>query len=217
MFDVLIKGGTLYDGSGEKPRVIDVAIRRDLIVALGNFPAESAYQVIDAKGLAVAPGFINMLSWSNESLIEDGRSQSEIREGITTEIMGEGESMGPLTEEMKERRIKQQGDIKFEFKWTTLAEYLTYAEKKGISQNVASYIGATTIREYVIGLEDKKATPEQLAQMRELVRQEMEAGALGIGCRRCGPFSAPRWGDPPLERRARPASDRCARHARRAG
>jgi N-acyl-D-amino-acid deacylase len=181
MFDVLIKGGTLYDGSGEKPRVTDVAIRGDRIVALGDFPAERARAVIDAKGLAVAPGFINMLSWSNESLIEDGRSQSEIREGITTEIMGEGESMGPLNDRMKTRMLEQQRDIKFEIKWNTLAEYLTYMERRGVAPNIASFLGATTIREYVIGLEDKAPTPEQLEEMRQLVRRGMEDGALGIG------------------------------------
>jgi len=180
-FDVIIKGGTVYDGTGEKPRVIDVAIRGDRIAGLGTFSADQARTVIDAKGLAVAPGFINMLSWSTESLIEDGRSQSEIREGVTTEIMGEGWSMGPLNDRMKERLRTQQGDIKYEIKWNTLSEYLRFLEQKGVSCNVASFVGATTIRDFVIGLEDKPPTPEQLEQMRELVRQEMEAGALGIG------------------------------------
>src|SRR6478672_6701809 len=180
-FDVVIKGGTVYDGTGEKPRAIDVAIRGDRIVKLGNFSADRARTVIDAKGLAVAPGFINMLSWSTDSLIEDGRSQSEIREGVTTEIMGEGNSMGPLNDRMKERMRSQQGDIKYEIKWSTLSEYLRFLEGRGISCNVASFVGATTIRDYVIGLEDKQPTPEQLEQMRQLVRQEMEAGALGVG------------------------------------
>jgi N-acyl-D-amino-acid deacylase len=180
-FDIIIKGGTVYDGTGEKPRIIDVAIRGDHIAGLGTFSADQGRTVIDAKGLAVAPGFINMLSWSTESLIEDGRSQSEIREGVTTEIMGEGYSMGPLNDRMKERMRSQQGDIKYEIKWNTLAEYLRYLEQKGVSCNVASFIGATTLREFVIGLEDKPPTPEHLEQMRQLVRQEMEAGALGIG------------------------------------
>src|SRR5213075_1141846 len=157
-FDVVIKGGTGYDGTGEKPRATDVAIRGDKIAALGNFSADQAKSVIDAKGLAVAPGFINMLSWSTESLIEDGRSQSEIREGVTTEIMGEGNSMGPLNDRMKERIVSQQGDIKYEIKWNTLAEYLRYLEQRGISCNVASFVGATTIRDFVIGLEDKQPT-----------------------------------------------------------
>ncbi len=180
-FDVLIKGGTVYDGTGEKPRVVDVAIRGDRIVGLGTFPGDRARTVIDAKGMAVAPGFINMLSWSTDSLIEDGRSQSEIREGVTTEIMGEGNSMGPLNDRMKEQMLSQQGDIKYEIKWNTLSEYLRYLEQRGISCNVASFVGATTIRDFVIGLEDKQPTAEQLDQMRQLVRQEMEAGALGIG------------------------------------
>jgi N-acyl-D-amino-acid deacylase len=180
-FDIVIKGGTVYDGSGSEGRVADVAIRGDRIAGVGNFASAPAKSVIDAHGLAVAPGFINMLSWSTESLIQDGRSQSEIRQGVTTEIMGEGESMGPLNEEMKKRRLEQQGDIKFDIKWNTLAEYLRFLEARGVSCNVASFVGATTIREYVIGLEDKQPTPQQLDQMRELVRKEMEGGALGIG------------------------------------
>lgn len=180
-FDVLIKGGDIYDGSGGRPRRADVGIRGDRIVAIGNLTRARASVVVDARGLAVAPGFINMLSWSTESLIVDGRSQGEIRQGVTTQIMGEGWSMGPLNDRIKQRMLDEQGDIKFEIPWTTLAEYLTYLEKRGVSQNVASFIGATTIREYVIGLEDKAPTPKQLDEMRDLVRREMEAGALGIG------------------------------------
>src|SRR6266536_3267899 len=180
-FDIIIKGGTVYDGTGGEGRVADVAIRGDRIAGVGDFAKASAKKAIDARALAVGPGFINMLSWSNESLIQDGRSQSEIRQGVTTEIMGEGESMGPLNDRMKERIVREQTDIKFEIKWNTLAEYLRYLEKRGVSCNVASFLGATTVREYVIGLEDKQPTPEQLEQMRELVRKEMEAGALGIG------------------------------------
>ena len=180
-FDVIIKGGTVYDGTGGEGHVADVAIRGDRIVGVGDFASAVTKKTIDARGLAVAPGFINMLSWSNESLIQDGRSQSEIRQGVTTEIMGEGESMGPLNDRMKARIVREQTDIKFEIEWNALAEYLRYLEKRGISCNVASFLGATTVREYVIGLEDKQPTPEQLDQMRELVRKEMEAGALGIG------------------------------------
>jgi N-acyl-D-amino-acid deacylase len=180
-FDIIIKGGTVYDGTGGEGHVADVAIRGDRIAGVGDLAKASAKKTIDARGLAVAPGFINMLSWSNESLIQDGRSQSEIRQGVTTEIMGEGESMGPLNDRMKARILSEQKDIKFEIKWNTLAEYLHYLEGRGISCNVASFLGATTVREYVIGLEDKQPTPEQLDQMRELVRKEMEAGALGIG------------------------------------
>src|SRR5881275_892426 len=180
-FDLLIKGGTVYDGGGGEGRSVDVTVRGDRITGVGDFHNASAKNMIDARGLAVTPGFINMLSWSNESLIQDGRSQSEIRQGVTTEIMGEGESMGPLNDRMKARLVREQTDIKFEIKWNTLAEYLHYLEKRGISCNVASFLGATTVREYVIGLEDKQPTPEQLDQMRELVRKEMEAVALGIG------------------------------------
>ncbi|MGI8481871.1 MAG: N-acyl-D-amino-acid deacylase family protein [Chthoniobacterales bacterium] len=180
-FDVVIKGGAVYDGSGAPARHADVAVRGDRIVGVGDFTNAESKAVIDAKGLAVAPGFINMLSWSTFSLIEDGRSQSEIRQGVTTEIMGEGESMGPLNDAMKRRIVDQQTDIKYEIKWTTLAEYLHYLQERGITTNIASFVGATTIREFVIGLEDKSPTREQLDQMRDLVRREMEAGALGIG------------------------------------
>src|SRR5207248_6906772 len=173
--------GTVYDGTGAEPKQVDVAIRGDRIAGVGDFKTANAKTIIDAKGLTVAPGFINMLSWSVASLIEDGRSQSEIREGITTEIMGEGESMGPLNDRMKARMLEQQRDIKFEIKWTSLAEYLRYLEQHGVSCNVASFLGATTIREYAIGLEDKAPTPEQLEEMRQLVQRGMEEGALGIG------------------------------------
>jgi len=180
-FDVIIKNGAVYDGSGGEAQHVDLAIRGDRIAGVGDYKNAKAKTVIDARGLAVAPGFINMLSWSTESLIQDGRSQSEIREGVTTEILGEGESMGPLNEELKKRMLREQSDIKFDIKWNTLAEYLQYLERRGISCNVASFIGAATIRENVIGFEDKVPTAEQLDQMRELVRKEMEAGALGIG------------------------------------
>jgi N-acyl-D-amino-acid deacylase len=178
-FDVLIKNGTVYDGTGARGRRADVGIRGDRIVAVGNLKNANAKQILDANGLAVAPGFINMLSWSTESLITDPRSMSEIKQGVTTEIFGEGESMGPLNDEMK-RRMARGGDVS-KIEWTTLAEYLQFLERRGVTPNVASFIGATTIREYVIGLEDKPPTPEQLEQMRQLVRREMEAGALGIG------------------------------------
>src|SRR3981081_4258685 len=180
-FDVLIKNGTVYDGSGGEGQHVDLAIKGDRITGVGDFKNAKAKTVINANGLAVAPGFINMLSWSTESLIQDGRSQSEIRQGVTTEIMGEGESMGPVNDRVREHKIREQTDIKYDIAWNTLAEYLQYLEKRGVSCNVASFIGATTIREYVVGYEDKQPTPEQLDQMRELVRKEMEAGALGIG------------------------------------
>lgn len=180
-FDVLIRSGTVYDGTGAAGRRVDVGIRGDRIVTVGDLNGASAATIVDATNLAVAPGFINMLSWSTDSLIADGRSQGEIRQGVTTEIFGEGSSMGPLNDAMKKRAVEQMGDIKYDITWTTLAEYLKDLERRGVSPNVASFVGATTIREHVIGLEDRKPTPEQLEQMRALVRQEMEAGALGIG------------------------------------
>ena len=180
-FDVLIKDGTVYDGSGSAPLEADVGIKGDRIAAIGKLEREQARMVIDARGLAVAPGFINMLSWSVVSLIADGRSQGDIRQGVTTEIFGEGTSMGPLNEEMRRRAIAGQTDIKYDISWTTLAEYLTHLEKRGVSPNVASFIGAATVRTHVLGLEDIQPTPAQMEEMRELVRREMEAGALGIG------------------------------------
>src|ERR671911_517487 len=178
-FDVIIKGGTVYDGSGRQPKRADVGLRGDRIATIGDLSRATATTVVDATGLAVAPGFINMLSHSTSSLIVDPRSLSEIKQGVTTQIFGEG-SMGPLSDRMKQRLRQTRGDSGFQIEWTTLAEYLSYLETRGIPQNVASFIGAGTIREHVIGLEDKQPTPAQLDQMRELVRREMEAGALGI-------------------------------------
>jgi len=180
-FDVIIRGGTVYDGSGKAPRRADIGLKGDHIVMVGDLGKATANTVIDAAGMAVAPGFINMLSWSTESLIIDPRSLGELKQGVTTQIFGEGESMGPLTDRMKTWMKSEQGDLKYEIAWTSLADYLKYLEKKGVSQNVASFIGATTVRRYVIGDEDKAPTPEQLDQMREIVRNEMENGALGIG------------------------------------
>jgi len=180
-FDVVIRGGAVYDGTGAPGRRADVGIQGDRIAAIGDLSGLPATTTVDATGLAVTPGFINMLSWSTESLLIDGRSQGEIREGVTTQIFGEGSSMGPLTPEMKRRAIEQMGDLKYSITWTSLSEYLKQLEERGISQNVASFVGATTIREHVVGLEDKRPTPAQLDEMRSLVREEMEAGALGIG------------------------------------
>jgi N-acyl-D-amino-acid deacylase len=180
-FDVIIKGGTVYDGAGGEPQHVDLAIRNDRIAGIGDFKKTNTKVIVDATGLAVAPGFINMLSWSNESLLQDGRSQSEIRQGVTTEIMGEGESMGPVNDAIRAHMLRQQKDVHYEIKWNTLAEYLRYLEARGVSCNVASFLGATTVREYVMGFEDKAPTSQQLDEMRELVRKEMEAGALGIG------------------------------------
>jgi len=180
-FDIIIRNGAVYDGTGSDAQRVDLAIKGDRIAGLGDFSKASAKTIVNGSGLAVAPGFINMLSWSTESLIQDGRSQSEIRQGVTTEIMGEGESMGPVNDRVREHMLREQTDLKYDIKWNTLAEYLQYLEKRGISCNVASFVGATTIRENVIGFEDRAPTPQELDQMRELVRKEMGAGALGIG------------------------------------
>lgn len=171
----------IYDGNGNEPYKADIAINADTIALIGDLKNESAKIEIDAKEMAVAPGFINMLSWSNESLIQDGRSQGEIRQGVTLEVMGEGESMGPLNAKMKERMQNGQVDIKYKVEWNTLGEYLNWLEKKGISCNVASFVGATTVREYVIGEDDRDPTPAELDSMKLLVRQAMEEGALGVG------------------------------------
>lgn len=180
-FDVLITSGLVYDGSGNPPRRADVGIRGDRITAVGDLSKATAKTRVDAQDLAVAPGFINMLSWSTDSLLADGRGQGEIREGVTTQIMGEGSSWGPVNPAIKKRMKSEQTDIKYEIEWTTLSDYLYFLQRKGISQNVASYLGATTVREYVLGLENKKPTPDQLKQMCQLVDQEMRGGALGIG------------------------------------
>jgi len=181
-YDLVIRNGTIYDGSGKPPVRGDVAIRGDGIVAVGKLPVGAkAKTEIDADGLAVAPGFINMLSWATESLIYDGRSQSDIRQGVTLEVMGEGESMGPLNDQMKKIMVEQQADIKFDIKWTTLGEYLDYLVARGISANVASFIGATTVRIHELGYADRPPTPAELARMKALVRQAMQEGALGVG------------------------------------
>ncbi|MBV9173100.1 MAG: D-aminoacylase [Chloroflexi bacterium] len=181
--DVLIRGGTVYDGSGDEPFVGDVSIRGDRVVAIerGGGGRPTADLVVDADGLAVAPGFINMLSWATESLIADGRSQSNIRQGVTLEVFGEGMSMGPLSDAMKANNRERQGDIHYEIDWTTLREYLQYLERRGVSCNVASFVGATTLRVHEIGYDDRPPTADELQRMCQLVEQAMEDGALGVG------------------------------------
>ena len=179
-YDVLIKSGRIYDGSGGPSYVADVAIENDRIASIGQLEAD-AELVIDAGRLAVAPGFINMLSWATDTLIVDGRSQSDIRQGVTLEVMGEGWSMGPLNEMMKRDMLESQGDIKFDIKWTTLGEYLEYLERKGVSTNVASFVGAATVRVHALGYQDRAPNSRELQQMRRLVGQAMREGALGVG------------------------------------
>jgi N-acyl-D-amino-acid deacylase len=180
-YDIILRRGLIYDGSGRPPSVGDVAMRKDTIAAVGDLAGQRARKEIDVSGLAIAPGFINMLSWANESLIEDGRSQSNIRQGVTLEVMGEGESMGPLNAKMKKVLISLQGDIKYPVKWTTLGGYLEHLEKRGVSPNVASFVGATTVRIHELGHADRPPTAAELERMKQLVRQAMEEGALGVG------------------------------------
>ncbi len=180
-YDLILRHGTIYDGSGGTPFVGDVAIRGDRVAVIAPALTGRGAREIDVSGLAVAPGFINMLSWSNESLLQDGRSQSDIRQGVTLEVMGEGESMGPLNAAMKAEALEMQADIKYPIEWTTLGEYLSYLERRGVACNVASFVGATTVREHEIGKTDRPPTAAELERMKALVRQAMEEGAMGVG------------------------------------
>ena len=180
-YSVLIRGGTIYDGSGNAPYVGDVALQGDKIVYVGPRAPGRAARTIDASGKAVSPGFINMLSWAVESLIADGRGMSDTYQGVTLEVFGEGNSMGPYTPAMKQLEIKRQGDIKFPIRWTTLGQYLEFLQRKGVTPNVASFVGATTVRVHELGEKDVDPTPAQLARMRALVRAAMKEGALGVG------------------------------------
>jgi N-acyl-D-amino-acid deacylase len=193
-YDLLIRGGTVYDGSGTAPFVGDVGIDGDRIVALGDLSSATAESVVDASGLAVSPGFVNMLSWSTESLIVDGRSQGEIRQGVTLEVFGEGVSLGPMNDAMKEEWLEHFVAVvgseqraaellggALEVPWTTLGEYLEFLESKGISANVASFLGATTARIHELGYADRPPNEEELERMRQLVHTAMREGAMGIG------------------------------------
>ncbi|MCL4785960.1 MAG: D-aminoacylase [Verrucomicrobia bacterium] len=179
-FDLLIRNGLIYDGSGNPPVAGDVAVNGDKLAAVGKLANAKGRIELDAKGRAVAPGFINVLSWANESLIHDGRSQSDLRQGVTLEIMGEGESMGPLNDRMKQEMLEAQGDMKYDVTWTTLDEYLQHLVNRGVSCNVASFVGATTVRIHELGHADRTPTPAELDRMKKLVRQAMEEGALGV-------------------------------------
>ena len=180
-YDLLIDNGTIYDGSGGAPFVGDIGLRGDRIVYVGPRAPAPANRTVDASGLAVSPGFINMLSWAPETLIEDGRGLSDTVQGVTLEVFGEGESMGPWNEEMKAVERQRQADIKYDISWTTLGEYLDYMEKRGVTPNLASFVGATTVRIHELGEGDVDPTPEQLQRMRALVRQAMQEGAVGVG------------------------------------
>ena len=181
-YDILIKNSQIADGSGQPMYVGDIGINSDTIAAIGNLENAKGRQEIDATGLVVAPGFINMLSWATESLIEDGKSQSDIKQGVTLEVFGEGWSMGPVTEASK-KSIREigYGNIVYDFEWETLGEYLEFLTQKGVSPNVASFVGATTLRINTMGFEDRAPTVEEMEQMKSMVKKAMEEGALGIG------------------------------------
>jgi N-acyl-D-amino-acid deacylase len=179
-FDIILRNGMIYDGSGSSPHAGDIGINADTIAAMGDLKKARGKMDLDAGRLAVAPGFINMLSWAGESLIADGRSQSDIRQGVTLEVMGEGWSGGPLNPDMKRENAEQQGDIKYDIEWSTLGEYLEFLENRGVSCNIASFVGATTIRINALGYEDRPPSPAEMEHMKKLVRQAMEEGAVGL-------------------------------------
>jgi N-acyl-D-amino-acid deacylase len=180
-YDLVIRGGTVYDGSGGAPIRADVGVRGDRIAAIGELGDVQAARVVDASGMAVAPGFVNVLSWAPDSLIADGRGVSDSVQGVTLEIFGEGFSYGPLNDAMKKEFVAQQGDIKYDIAWTTLGGFMRHLEQRGVAPNVASFVGASTVREYVVGNANRKATPDEIERMQALVRTAMQEGALGVG------------------------------------
>jgi N-acyl-D-amino-acid deacylase len=179
--DLVLRGGTIYDGSGTAPVVGDVAIVGDSIVAVGDIGNRRGTTEVNVAGLAVAPGFVNMLSWGTESLLYDGRGLSDVMQGVTLEVFGEGSSMGPINDTMRKEMIAEQGDLRFDVQWTTLAQYLEHMVRKGVSVNVASFVGATTVRVHELGYDNRAPTAEELGRMQELVRSAMRDGALGVG------------------------------------
>ncbi len=179
-FDLILRGGTICDGSGGPPYTADLAIRGDRIAEMGQLAGQTGDVELDVRGLVVAPGFINMLSWAVDSLIEDGRSESDIRQGVTLEIFGEGVSWGPWNRAMKQWSQNNQGDIRYEIEWSSLREYLEYLTRRGVSPNVASFVGATTVRIHELGFEDRAPSAAELKRMQQLVREAMEDGALGL-------------------------------------
>ena len=180
-YDLIVRHGTIYDGSGGAPRQTDVGVRGQRIIMVGDLSRAHAAHAVDAQGFAVAPGFVNMLSWAPDSLYLDGRSLSDIEQGVTLEIFGEGESLGPLNDPIRAATLAAQGDLKHPIDWTTLGEGLDALVKRGVSPNIASFVGAATIREHELGYANRAPTPEELKRMQDLVRAAMREGALGIG------------------------------------
>jgi len=179
--DLIVRNGTIYDGTGKPPVAGGVAVRDGRIVAIGALPDFTAAREVDAKGLAVAPGFINNLSWAVDTLIADGRGMSDIKQGVTLEIFGEGDSAGPVNDAVRKEMIETQGDIRYDVTWTTLGGYLEFLARKGVSPNVASFVGATTVRAHEVGFANRAPSAEELRRMQELVRHAMREGALGVG------------------------------------
>lgn len=179
--DLVVRDGVIYDGSGKEPVRGDVAVRDGRIVAIGKLADYAGKQEVNARGLAVAPGFINMLSWATDSLIHDGRGMSDIKQGVTLEVFGEGSSYGPVNAVLRAEMLRTQGDIRYDIPWVTLGEYLEFLTTKGVSPNVASFVGATTVRAHELGFEDRAPTAQELMRMQDLVRQSMREGALGVG------------------------------------
>jgi N-acyl-D-amino-acid deacylase len=180
-YDIVVRGGTIYDGSGTAPYKGDVGIKGDRIAFVGPRLKKKGHSEVDARGLAVAPGFINMLSWAAESLIQDGRAQSDIRQGVTLDVFGEGWSMGPWTEAGRAEAQAEQTNILYPVTFNSLGGYFNFIESRGTSVNVASFVGASTVRVHELGRNDVDPTPEQLARMRALVRDAMNQGAMGVG------------------------------------
>ncbi len=179
-FDIVIRNGAVITGDKSPAFIGDIGINSDTIAAIGNLKDSKGLSEIDASGLTIAPGFINMLSWANESLIEDGRSQGDIRQGVTLEVLGEGRSMGPLNENMKKSMIEGQQNITYDIPWNTLGEYLEYLEDKGVSTNITSFLGNGTLRQYVMGYENRAPTEQELNKMKALTKEAMEEGAVGL-------------------------------------
>src|SRR5882724_3562385 len=181
VFDLIVRHGEVYNGSGEPPVKADIGVRGERIAVIGDLRQAHAVHEVNAQGMAVAPGFVNMLSWAPDSLYLDGRSLSDLKQGVTLEIFGEGESLGPLTEQIRAANLATQGDLKHPIDWTTLGEGLDALVKRGVSTNIASFVGAATVREHELGYINRAPTAEELRRMQELVRQAMREGALGVG------------------------------------
>ncbi|NOX52156.1 MAG: D-aminoacylase [Gammaproteobacteria bacterium] len=179
-YDYLLTNGMIYDGGGDEPYRADIGIREQRIVRIGSLQSDTAKVKLDLSGLAVAPGFINMLSWATTTLLVDGRSQGDVRQGVTLEVFGEGSSMGPLNQSMRQQALARQSDYKFDIPWGSLGEYLEHLEARGVATNVASFVGATSIRVHELGYDNRAPSASELLRMQKLVEHAMQQGALGV-------------------------------------